>query len=63
MRRLATAAWWQETLLGDEEVTRRELPSEIRLDVIAVLAELLLAYFGDETVAATEARDESENHS
>jgi hypothetical protein len=63
MGRPRKADWRQVTLLDDPAPGRPDLPSEIRLDVVRALAELLLAHLHGDVAPTTGERDESEDQS
>jgi len=63
MGRPGKTGWRQGTLLDDGAPPRRALPSEIRLDVVGALAELLLAHLSGDAAPATEKRDEFQDQS
>jgi hypothetical protein len=63
MGRPRKADWRQSTLLDDAAPERRDLPSEIRPDVLSAVADLLLAHLHADTTPPTGERDESEDQS
>jgi hypothetical protein len=63
MGRPRKADWRQVTLLDDAAPERRDLPSEIRPDVISAVADLLLAHLQADATPSTGECDEAEDQS